>query len=290
MVLETDWEEALGSELVPGLGIGPVALGARFADVRAALGEPVGTPAVLSWLGLARYPGLELELLVSSSLEDAVSPDALVIGVATTGSRYGGALRPGRTRAALEAALGRPPDGGRGGRLLPGGRGDRVRERRRHARRGDGGLDPCADAAGDARVDARGSHEAAGRDRAARGGGGGRARVAVDGRMLEVVDMHPGAFGQMAPLGKRFVIESLPEYLRLYAPAVVGRSIDPWAPHIGIRAQTALAGVDHVLLLAVYTQHTTGGTPTRTSRACSTMRATLAGPMGWPASISTPGR
>lgn len=92
------------------------------------------------------------------------------------------------------------------------------------------------------------------------GAGTAHARVAVDGRMLEVVDMHlhPGAFGQMAPLGKRFVIESLPEYLRLYAPAVVGRSIDPWAPHIGIRAQTALAGVDHVVLLAVYTQHTTG--------------------------------
>ena len=103
-------EEPPRSQLVPGLGIGPVALGARFADVRAALGEPAGTPAVLNWLGLARYPGLALELLLSSSLEDAVSADALVIGVSTTGTRYGGALRPGRTRAELEALLGRPPD------------------------------------------------------------------------------------------------------------------------------------------------------------------------------------
>lgn len=87
-----------------------------------------------------------------------------------------------------------------------------------------------------------------------------RAEVEVDGRRIEVIDphLHPASFGRMAERGRGFIIGSLPPFARLYAPALIDRLLDPWAPHIGIRAQADWAGVDHVLLLAVYTPRTTG--------------------------------
>jgi hypothetical protein len=39
---------------------------------------------------------------------------------------------------------------------------------------------------------------------------------------------------------------------------LLDRLSDPYAPHVGIAEQTALAGVDHAVLFAVYTHHTTG--------------------------------
>lgn len=87
-----------------------------------------------------------------------------------------------------------------------------------------------------------------------------RATVDVDGKLVEVVDMHlhPGEFGQMASEGKAFLIGSTPDFTRLYSPAVFSRVLDPYAPQIGIQAQTRVAGIDHVALFAVYTHHTTG--------------------------------
>ncbi len=86
------------------------------------------------------------------------------------------------------------------------------------------------------------------------------ASVLIDGREVYVVDMHlhPGDYATMAPTGKAFITGNLPPFLQIYAPAVLDRLSDPWAPHVGIAAQTDLAGVDHALLFAVYTQNTTG--------------------------------
>jgi hypothetical protein len=87
-----------------------------------------------------------------------------------------------------------------------------------------------------------------------------RATVTVDGRELPVVDMHlhPGDYATMAPSGKAFISANLPPAFALYAPALLDHLSDPYAPHVGIVAQTTLAGVDHAVLYAVFTQHTTG--------------------------------
>jgi hypothetical protein len=84
--------------------------------------------------------------------------------------------------------------------------------------------------------------------------------ILVDGRALRVVDMHlhPGDYATMAPDGKAFIVQNLPPTFALYAPALLDRLSDPYAPHVGIAAQTELAGVDQAVLFAVYTQHTTG--------------------------------
>jgi uncharacterized protein len=84
--------------------------------------------------------------------------------------------------------------------------------------------------------------------------------IVVDGRTLPVIDMHlhPGDYSTMAPGGKAFIAQNLPPALALYAPALLDRLSDPYAPHVGVAAQTELAGVDHAVLFAVYTHHTTG--------------------------------
>lgn len=86
------------------------------------------------------------------------------------------------------------------------------------------------------------------------------AEIEVDGREVEVIDvhLHPASFGRMAPSGRAFVLEGLPPFARLYAPGLIDALLDPYAPHVGIRAQAEWAGVDRVVLLAVYTPRTTG--------------------------------
>lgn len=87
-----------------------------------------------------------------------------------------------------------------------------------------------------------------------------RADVEVEGRRIEVIDLHlhPGSFGRLARTGRSFIVNGLPPFARLYAPALIDRLLDPYAPHVGIRAQADWAGVDRVLLFAVYTSETTG--------------------------------
>lgn len=86
------------------------------------------------------------------------------------------------------------------------------------------------------------------------------ASIEVGGRTMAVVDMHlhPGDYDTMAPTGRAFIASSLPAFLQLYAPVLLDRLSDPWAPHVGIRAQTELAGVDRAVLFAVYTMASTG--------------------------------
>lgn len=87
-----------------------------------------------------------------------------------------------------------------------------------------------------------------------------RAEIEVMGRKIEVIDMHlhPGHFGAISPDGKSFLVGAAPGPVQLFAPAVFEPLLDPYAEHVGIREQTKMAGVDHAVLFAVYTHHTSG--------------------------------
>ncbi|AKF05427.1 amidohydrolase family protein [Sandaracinus amylolyticus] len=87
-----------------------------------------------------------------------------------------------------------------------------------------------------------------------------RADIEIDGERVEVVDMHlhPGHYANMAIEGRRFIGASLPPFARLYAPALIEVLLDPYAEHVGIRAETEMAGVDHAVLFAVYASRSTG--------------------------------
>lgn len=86
------------------------------------------------------------------------------------------------------------------------------------------------------------------------------ASVEVDGQTLEVIDMHlhPGTFGTLNPTGKAFVLSNVPPFLTHHAPALLGAGIDLYTEFVGIVDETRSAGVDHGVLYAVYTHHTTG--------------------------------
>ncbi|UJR81954.1 amidohydrolase family protein [Sandaracinus amylolyticus] len=87
-----------------------------------------------------------------------------------------------------------------------------------------------------------------------------RAEIEIDGERVEVIDMHlhPGHYANMATEGRRFITESLPPFARMYAPALIETLLDPYGEHVGIRAQTEMAGVDHAVLFAVYAPRSTG--------------------------------
>ncbi|MCA9678186.1 MAG: amidohydrolase, partial [Myxococcales bacterium] len=78
-----------------------------------------------------------------------------------------------------------------------------------------------------------------------------------DGALVDM-HLHPGDYAAIAPTGKAFITGNLPPFLQAYAPTLFSILSDPYAAHVGIREQTSLAGVDHAVLFAVYTQHTTG--------------------------------
>jgi predicted TIM-barrel fold metal-dependent hydrolase len=86
------------------------------------------------------------------------------------------------------------------------------------------------------------------------------AAIEVEGRSYEVVDMHihAGTVGDLNKTGKAFVVNVIPEFTRLYYPAIANAAINPYAPHVGSLAQLEWAGIDHGVLLATYTHHTIG--------------------------------
>lgn len=86
------------------------------------------------------------------------------------------------------------------------------------------------------------------------------AEIERGGGTVEVIDMHlhPGSFARFSPEGREFIIGSLPPFVRAYAPSILNILSDPWTEHIGIRAQTEMAGVDQAVLYAVYAPETTG--------------------------------
>ena len=218
--------------VVAGERVGDVELGMRWGELRALLGEPDADPVVIVRLGHARWPALGLEALLTSPDETTLTDAAIVIGAATTA--------PAR-RAAIEAEHGVAPEAYAGHAYYPGGLAvaygdDDVAER------------IAVFAAADAPRPGWSEPPPAGEG------------VVVDGRRLRVVDMHlhPGDYATMAATGKAFIAGNLPPSLQAYAPDLLDRLSDPYAAHVGIAAQTALAGVDHAVLFAVYAPRSIG--------------------------------
>jgi hypothetical protein len=86
------------------------------------------------------------------------------------------------------------------------------------------------------------------------------ASVVIDGKTIEVVDahVHSGHFGHTPASARAFSVKLTPAPLKLYLPGISEQRLDPWGAHIGIKDQSAIANVDHVLLFSVYTQQTAG--------------------------------
>jgi predicted TIM-barrel fold metal-dependent hydrolase len=218
-------------QIVPGERIDDVELGMTWREVRDMLGDPPTQPTMLVRLGHVRWPARELEVLLTSPDESMPTDDAIVIGVASTAvtSRQDLAVRFG---AANETYGGR--DFYASGLAVERGDGDAVNRVAVFAADG-------APRAGIAAPEAVSG-------------------VEIDGRSVDIVDMHlhPGDYATMAATGKEFVAASLPPFLQLYAPELLDRLSDPWAPHVGIAEQTALAAIGHAVLFAVYAPRSTG--------------------------------
>jgi hypothetical protein len=242
-----------GRLIVAGERIDAIALGMTWAEVRAAVGAPTVPPIVLTRVGYVLWPELGLEALFTSPQEMALTDDAIVIGAsATRPGDYRGPVQPGRTRAAIEAAIGAPAES-YGGRAYY-----------------EAGLaiEYASDVAGKVAVVAPYTlapapppmTPAPPRAVIERQSAPRRRGVVVGDREVPVIDMHlhPGDYGAMSATGKAFVTAGLPPFLLPYTPALLDRLSDPYAPHVGIAEQTALAGVGNAVLYAVYTPGTTG--------------------------------
>lgn len=90
--------------------------------------------------------------------------------------------------------------------------------------------------------------------------GAARADVEVSGEPVEVVDMHlhTGSWSSQPQSAKEFITSVQPPAFRLYAPAVTNALTAPYQAHVGVKAQTEWAQVDHAVLYATYTHHTVG--------------------------------
>lgn len=235
-----------GDEIVPASGIGAVRLGMRYADVRALLGEAKASGQANLVFG--RWADRGVEVVFASGEGTTLSDDAVVLAVsASSTGAFRGAVRPGMSRAEIVKVLGAPTDVvGAFGYWASG-------ISVRFSGDGDG-----ATAVGVA-VHAPYVSEAVPPEMKA-ASGTGKATKAPDRAGTGRIDMHlhPGFFGRVPPTAKTFVVGSIPPFAQLYAPAALSVAIDPWAPFVGIRDQTATAGIDHAVLYAVYTHHTTG--------------------------------
>lgn len=216
--------------IIPGERIDEIYLGMTWDEARAVLGPPSGEPVVLTGLVHARWSSRRLEVLLTSPDPMAISSDAVVIGVATT--------RPAELEA-IHASFGEPDEASANREAFEEGFGLEL---------DDGAVVRMAVyppiGARTATIDAIRPP----------------ARFEVDGAPAEIVDMHlhPGNYRTMAPGGSAFIIDSLPPFLRVFGPDLVDRLSDPWAPHVGIAAQTANAAVAHTVLFAVYAPGSTG--------------------------------
>ncbi len=218
--------------IVPGVRIGSVELGMRYSEVRSLLGEPSSEPTVLVRLGHARWREQGLDVMFTSPDESTLADDATVIGVGVDSMM---------TRSAIESEYGAPAEQYDGHAYYATGIGVAY------------GADDTAERIA---IFTPTDVQRAGITAMPETQPG----VVVDGRPLRVVDMHlhPGEYSMMAPEGRSFIAANLPADLQIYAPDLLDRLSDPFAKHIGIAEQTALAGVDHAVLFAVYAPHSTG--------------------------------
>lgn len=232
--------------LQPGVGIGELHLGDTYAALKAKLG-PAEAEIGLNHLVFGRWPAKKLEIVFASGEEGSLSDDALVLAIGVrAGLDVKGPARPGMTRAELVASLGEPSD--EVGSILywPSGV---------SAQLGDGAAQQVA-------TFAKYVPETAVAEMAKSTGTVSTPRT-IDGSVLSkvaTVDMHlhPGKFGRIPPSTRKFIVSATPAFTQLYAPGSLSAAIDPYTPHVGIKAQTELAAVDHAVLFAVYTQKTTG--------------------------------
>jgi len=219
-------------EAVPGARIGNVELGQRYYEVRSLLGAPSTEPVTLVRLGHARWSEPPIDVLFTSPDETTLTDGAVVIGVGQTVSA---------SRDTVESKYGTSTDRYNGHDYYANGLAV------------DYGDDDVADRIA---VFTPPSEPRAGIDALSTPSEG----VVLDGRRIPVVDMHlhPGEYADMAAEGRAFIAANLPPDLQIYAPDLLDRLSDPWARHIGIAEQTALAGVEHAVLFAVYAPHSTG--------------------------------
>ena len=218
--------------IVPGTRVGAIELGMRWPEVRALLGQPSNDPSVIVRLGHAYWREQGLDVVFTSSAESTLSDDALVVGVGTSSTA---------SRAAIERQFGVASEQYDGHAYYANGLGITY------------GDDDTADRiAVFAPTDAPRAGIAAMPPQAA--------GVVIDGRAISVVDMHlhPGDYPSMASEGKAYIAANLPPDLQVYAPDLLDRLSDAWAEHVGIAEQTALAGVGHAVLFAVYAPRSTG--------------------------------
>lgn len=90
----------------PGVGVGPISLGMRYADVVGLLGEAEGA-LVVGRIAFARYPEHHLELVLTSPEESTLTGDAIVVGLGVAeGASVRGPVVPGALRSTIERALG----------------------------------------------------------------------------------------------------------------------------------------------------------------------------------------
>ncbi|MBI2391850.1 MAG: amidohydrolase family protein [Deltaproteobacteria bacterium] len=234
------------SQVIPGVGLGEVRVGDTWAALRGKLGA--ATEVGLNGLVFGRFPDRGLEVVFASGNDDTLSDDAVVLAASVrAGVELSGAPRPGMTRAGLIAALGEPTD--EIGQILYWASGA-------SARLGDDGV------ALQVAVFAKYVPETAVAEMTASKGAIAAPRTIGAAAVAKVaaVDMHlhPGSYGRIPAATRKMIVSAIPPFTQIYAPGALAAALDPWAPFVGVRAQTRLAGVDHAVLFAVYTQRTTG--------------------------------
>ncbi len=235
-----------GDEIVAAASVGPVKLGMRYAEVRAILGEAKASG--LDGLVFGKWPDRGLELVFASGDSTKLTDDALVLSIAAlSGGAFRGAVRPGLTRTVIEASLGPPNDSVAAYAYWA--KGISVR----FDKEGSTGV------AVSVSVHSPYTPETAVPEMIASKGAGG-APKSPDAVKTARIDMHlhPGFFGRIPGSTKSFIVSSIPPFAQLHAAAALSAAIDPWRPFVGIKAQTDAAKIDHAVLYAVYTQHTTG--------------------------------
>jgi hypothetical protein len=94
--------------IAPGTGIGSAQLGMRYADLVKIYGE-LKDPMVNARIVMGSYKEQGLDVILTSSDELTVSTDAVLVAVGASGSGFGGAVRPGSSRAVVESLYGVAP-------------------------------------------------------------------------------------------------------------------------------------------------------------------------------------
>lgn len=236
-----------GLALTPGVGLGDVRLGDTFGALKARLGAPASEAGV-NHIVFGRWPAAGLEIVFASADESGLSDDATVLAVgAQSTAKVSGALRPGMTRAEAVAALGAPTDESGSYAYWAAGASARLAD--------DGTVTQVG-------VFPKYAPESSVAEMGKSKGAVGKplAIDAATAAKIGAVDMHlhPGRIGRIPQGTRKFIIASTPVFTQLYAPGLIAPALDPYAPFVGVRAQTDHAAIDHAVLFSVYTQKTTG--------------------------------